>query len=73
MVLTGNGPPAPCAYCRALAAPGAVFCQGCGMKLPVYRGVPREAPDEVRCPECAGYVRDGTCALCCARVGPSAA
>lgn len=46
-----GGPPAErdpfappvCRYCRTLGAPGAAFCERCGMKLDIYR--PGPAPE----------------------------
>ncbi len=60
---------AACRYCRAPAAPGQVFCDACGMRLPSHRSDPLAAPPEaVRCRGCGTVVTGRACPGCGARV-----
>ncbi len=67
-------PPAAtaCRYCRTPAAPGARFCERCGMSLPVLRRAAAARPDDaasaVRCRSCGTAVTGAACPACGARI-----
>src|SRR5512142_371255 len=50
-----------CPYCRTPSAAVAVFCESCGMKLPIYRPRPRSetSASPARCRECGGLLLHG--------------